>query len=61
MEKIIYAAESKGLKAYGVKIPIELFEKITMPVIALTHNPDHYLILTKISEEGVHITDPGKR
>ena len=59
MEKIIHAAESKGLKAYGVKIPIELFEKITMPVIALTHNPDHYLILTKISEEGVHITDPG--
>lgn len=59
MEKIIHAAESKGLKAYGVKISIELFEKIAMPVIALTHNPDHYLILTKINEEGVHITDPG--
>ena len=31
-----------------------------MPVIALTHNPDHYLIVTEINEEGVHITDPEK-
>ena len=60
MEDIKRAAASKGLQAHGVKISINQLKGVTMPVIVLTHDPDHYLIVTGITEEGINIIDPEK-
>ena len=58
MEEIKDAAEAKGLQTHGVKISIDLLKDVTMPIIVLTYDPDHYLIVTGITEEGINIIDP---
>lgn len=55
--EIKHAAEANGLQTHGVKISVDLLKDLTMPIIVLTHDPNHYLIVTGISEEGINITD----
>ncbi|MBI5103248.1 MAG: hypothetical protein HZB33_15645, partial [Nitrospirae bacterium] len=58
MEAMKQYAMTKGLKVNGVKLTLEELKNADMPLIALIDNPKHYIIVTKVAPNDIHVINP---
>jgi RHS repeat-associated protein len=59
MEQLKEASQSKGLKAWGVKVTAEQFATLPRPLIVLVR-PDHFVVVTNTSKDRIQFFDPNR-
>lgn len=59
LKHISQVAESMGLAARGVQVPLESLGKLQLPAV-LHWDMNHFVVLTKVSGKHVYLHDPGR-